>query len=211
MPGSREHTAGLEERAELRIIGDLESRPICGKKKVYFTDQSPSFVIEVKNLTERTLVAEFCLYISYQDGEIFEKENYQIAVQPEGTENRDFEVDLPPYHGNVVIGLLGEFANNGLVTSTDQFVVFNDKKTAEHIMEIREEVAMVEHLVRKGGESDPSADDDEEPSDKKIPLYTFQVFDREFYSVNYVRPRIAQYVSALLAVGIITVGILQLI
>lgn len=210
MPGTRKYTAGLEDRAEFRVKGDLESR-IFGKKKVYFTDQSPDFRIEVKNLTENPLVAEFSLYISYQDSEMLETKDFQIAIPGKKTEERDFEVELLPYQGNVVIGLLGEFPNSGLMTSPDQFVVLNDQKTVEYIMELRDEVGFVEHLVRKGSESDPSADDDEKPSDTEIPLYTFQVFDREFYSVNHFRPRIAQYVSAVLAVLIIAVGVLQLI
>lgn len=211
MPGSRTHTAGLEDVAEFRLVGDLESRFLLGKKKVYFTDQSPNFGIEVKNLTEDPLMTEFSIYMSYQDRGTLETENFQIAIPPNETEKRDFEVDLLPYQGNVVIGLLGEFANNGLMTSTEHFVVFNDQKTAEYIMDIKDEVGVIKHLVRKGSENDPSADDEENPSDTEIPLYTFQVFDREFYSVNYVRPRLAQYISALLAVFIIIVGVLQLI
>ena len=43
------------------------------------------------------------------------------------------------------------------------------------------------------------------------PLYTFMVYDRDFYKVNYFRTRRAQYMSAALAVLIIAVGVLQLI
>lgn len=43
------------------------------------------------------------------------------------------------------------------------------------------------------------------------PLYTFMVYDREFYKVNYFRTRWVQYVSALLAVLIIGIGVLQLL
>lgn len=42
-------------------------------------------------------------------------------------------------------------------------------------------------------------------------LHTFSVFDRDFYRVNYLFPRWAQYIAAFLAVGIITVGVLQLL
>lgn len=43
------------------------------------------------------------------------------------------------------------------------------------------------------------------------PLYTFMVYDREFYTVNYFRTRRAQYMSAALAALIIAVGVLQVI
>lgn len=118
MPGSRTYTAGLDDRAQFRIIGDLESRWIPRKDKVvYFTDQSPTFEFEVENLTDNPLMIECTLYLSYQDDEILETKDFQIAVPPEGTERRDFNVDLLPYQGNVVIGLFGEFPNNGLTTS----------------------------------------------------------------------------------------------
>ncbi|MGB9963293.1 hypothetical protein ACOZ32_14075 (plasmid) [Halobacterium sp. MBLA0001] len=42
-------------------------------------------------------------------------------------------------------------------------------------------------------------------------LYTFMVYDREYYRLNYLRPRRAQYLSAILAVLIIAVGVLQII
>lgn len=42
-------------------------------------------------------------------------------------------------------------------------------------------------------------------------VHTFSVFDRDFYKVNYLFPRWAQYIAAFLAVGIITVGVLQLL
>lgn len=45
----------------------------------------------------------------------------------------------------------------------------------------------------------------------KHTLHTFSVYDRDFYRVNYWRPRWAQYIAAALAVGIIIVGTLQLI
>jgi len=34
-------------------------------------------------------------------------------------------------------------------------------------------------------------------------LYTFMVYDREYYKLNYLRPRQAQYIAALLTVGIV--------
>jgi hypothetical protein len=45
----------------------------------------------------------------------------------------------------------------------------------------------------------------------KWALHTFVVYDREYYRANYYWPRIAQYVSAFLAVLIIAVGVLQLL
>lgn len=43
------------------------------------------------------------------------------------------------------------------------------------------------------------------------PLYTFTVWDREFYRSDYVWPRRAQYISALLSLLIVTVGVMQLL
>ena len=42
-------------------------------------------------------------------------------------------------------------------------------------------------------------------------MHTFSVFDRDFYRVNYLFPRWAQYIAAFLTVGIITVSVLQLL
>ena len=41
-------------------------------------------------------------------------------------------------------------------------------------------------------------------------LYTFMVYDRDYYRVNYLWPRRAQYTSATLAVIIILVGLVQI-
>jgi len=41
-------------------------------------------------------------------------------------------------------------------------------------------------------------------------IYTFMVYDREYYKLNYLRPRYAQYASAVLTVGIILVSVLGL-
>lgn len=42
-------------------------------------------------------------------------------------------------------------------------------------------------------------------------LYTFMVYDRDYYKVNYQTPRYAQYISAGLAVIIILVGVVQIL
>ncbi|QLG62022.1 hypothetical protein [Halorarum salinum] len=41
--------------------------------------------------------------------------------------------------------------------------------------------------------------------------YTFMVYDRDYYKVNYLRPRIAQYVAAGLAILIVAVGVIQIL
>ncbi|WP_247005064.1 hypothetical protein [Halosolutus gelatinilyticus] len=41
-------------------------------------------------------------------------------------------------------------------------------------------------------------------------IYTFMVYDRDYYKVNYLWPRRAQYIAAFLSVLIVLVGILQL-
>lgn len=46
-------------------------------------------------------------------------------------------------------------------------------------------------------------------SDSHNRVYTFMVYDRDYYKVNYLNPRRAQYLAAVLSVGIIAVGVLQ--
>lgn len=47
-------------------------------------------------------------------------------------------------------------------------------------------------------------------SSKAYRIYSFVVYDRDYYKVNYQRPRQSQYLSALLAVLIIAVGVMGL-
>ncbi|WP_152421931.1 hypothetical protein [Halorubrum saccharovorum] len=42
-------------------------------------------------------------------------------------------------------------------------------------------------------------------------LYTFMVYDRDYYKLNYLRPRRAQYAAALLTVLVVVVGVIQLL
>lgn len=42
-------------------------------------------------------------------------------------------------------------------------------------------------------------------------IYTFMVYDRDYYKLNYYRPRYAQYIASFLAVLIVLVGVLQII
>jgi len=44
-----------------------------------------------------------------------------------------------------------------------------------------------------------------------VPLYTFTIWDRHFYRANYQWPRRAQFASAILAVFIILVGVVQIL
>jgi hypothetical protein len=48
-------------------------------------------------------------------------------------------------------------------------------------------------------------------ADKYEPLYSFTIWDRHFYKINYTWPRRAQFASAILAVLIILVGIVQIL
>lgn len=41
-------------------------------------------------------------------------------------------------------------------------------------------------------------------------IYTFMVYDRDYYRVNYLQPRYAQYSAAILSVLIVAVGIIQI-
>ncbi|QKY17734.1 hypothetical protein [Halorubrum sp. CBA1229] len=41
-------------------------------------------------------------------------------------------------------------------------------------------------------------------------IYTFMVYDRDYYRVNYLQPRYAQYAAAILSVLIVLVGIIQI-
>lgn len=46
--------------------------------------------------------------------------------------------------------------------------------------------------------------------DKRVRAYTFMVYDRDYYRVNYQLPRYAQYLAAFLSVLIVGVGIIQI-
>lgn len=41
-------------------------------------------------------------------------------------------------------------------------------------------------------------------------IYKFMIYDRDYYRVNYLQPRYAQYVAAILSVLIVAVGIIQI-
>lgn len=42
-------------------------------------------------------------------------------------------------------------------------------------------------------------------------LYTFMVYDREYYKLNYLRPRRAQWLAAALTVLVVLVGVIQIL
>jgi len=46
--------------------------------------------------------------------------------------------------------------------------------------------------------------------DRFIRLYTFMVYDRDYYRVNYLRPRYAQYGAAILSFLIVSLAALQI-
>lgn len=41
-------------------------------------------------------------------------------------------------------------------------------------------------------------------------IYTFMIYDRDYYRVNYLQPRYSQYAAAILSVLIVAVGIIQI-
>jgi len=45
---------------------------------------------------------------------------------------------------------------------------------------------------------------------RRVRAYTFMVYDRDYYRVNYLLPRYAQYLAAFLSVLIVGVGIIQI-
>lgn len=59
-------------------------------------------------------------------------------------------------------------------------------------------------LVEKSGEIQGSR-----ISHNHVRLYTFMVYDRDYYEVNYLNPRRAQYTALVLSVLVVFVGILQ--
>jgi len=60
-------------------------------------------------------------------------------------------------------------------------------------------------------ESDGVYDTHTYATDRIERIYTFMVYDRDYYKVGYLRPRYAQYIASGLAVLIVLVGILQII
>lgn len=45
---------------------------------------------------------------------------------------------------------------------------------------------------------------------RRVRAYTFMVYDRDYYKVNYLFPRYSQYLAAFLSVLIVSVGIIQI-
>ncbi len=45
---------------------------------------------------------------------------------------------------------------------------------------------------------------------RRVRAYTFMVYDRDYYRVNYLLPRYAQYLAAFLSVLIVGVGVIQI-
>ena len=168
MPGYQ--TVSLDDLAEFTVHGDTE-----GRNTVYFTDQHPSFRIEVKNISDGVISGGFAAAIIFD------------TTGPTNTPEEQYRMSLEEGETNEVIFEPGLLAHQGTAILT----------------------------VFKGGGFEQCLPEEQpstmaQPPQAGEPAHTFTVWDRDFYRVNYLRPRWTQYVAAILAILIILVGVLQI-
>lgn len=168
MPGHQK--AVLDDLVEVSVQDDLELG-----KSVYFTDQHPSFQLEVVNLSDETVWGKLVVGLVFESPEIHgsPSETYEMKIESNGSQEVTFEPGLLAHQGTAVL-------------SVSKGSNFHQKPPEERAT---------------SGYTPPQLGD---------PIHTFTVWDRDFYKINYVRPRWGQYLAAILAVLIILVGVAQL-
>jgi hypothetical protein len=65
-------------------------------------------------------------------------------------------------------------------------------------------------LVRESGDAH-DYEISRRSGNRRIRAYTFMIYDRDYYKVNYLLPRYSPYIAAVLSVLIVAVGIIQII
>ena len=147
------------------VKGDLEQR-----RSVYFTDQSPIFIVTVENLTDKPVDGDNWVRLIFDESDSKHESSEQIncTLEPDKTAAFAFKQDMLSYQGNAAIGVHTMTAS----------------KDGDHYSTRRKR----KHIER---------------------LYTFMVYDRDYYKLNYLRPRYAQYLAAFLTVLVVVVGVAQ--
>lgn len=165
-----QQTYNKEDGLEIRVIDDdLERR-----RSVYFTNQSPSFNIRIKNTSDKRIEGDTYTRLSFERSpdDFEDGTHHRIEFDLNPGEKQDFEhkLDMLSYQG-------------GAALTVDE-------------VHARDRDDHIEVNTRAGT--------------RLFRLYTFMIYDREYYKLNYLRPRRAQYISAILAVLIILVGVIQI-
>ena len=181
MPGSQPYTHIDSQDTPVFTISVDDD--LEPRRSVYFTDQSPVFDVSITNHTERELKIPVRIDLRVEDH------------NPSQSQETSFEQGY------------------GLFLSADETVV---RQYEPGLIPLQGSAVLG---VRGPGYRDPELSEDEEcwvveqnaGISSLSPLHTFMVYDRDFYAVNYLWTRRAQYVSAGLAVLIVLVGVLQLL
>jgi len=192
MPGSRTFE---NEAVRICVSGDLENH-----RTVYFTDQSPEFRIFVKNKTDNILLTTVPIVLRHSSAGISKRDKTQHRLEIGPCEEKvvTYQPTMLGFQGPAVLGLYGP---NPL---------YYDPVAAEDASE-----DVIDSMESIGFEIENKENTVLLPKSSGLatidPLYTFMVYDRDFYKVNFIRTRWSQILSAMLAVLIILVGIIQVI
>lgn len=174
MPAKRAYVADNNSGDDVLKIsvqsGDLEKH-----RSVYFTDQSPTFTLQIKNIGDKRIEGSTYARLTFDESpdeyEQYTHQHFEAELDPGESTTAEYSTDMLTYQGNTALTV-----DRVSVTESDGVYEFS----------------------RYSG-----------PRLERI--YTFMVYDRDYYKVNYWRPRYAQYLASLLAVLIVFVGGIQIL
>ncbi len=150
-------------------------------KEVYFTDEEVCFEIKIENVSDRRVKGKLGWFLGRGSGTIDHANN----------RDNDLQIDLDPgeiHKESLSTGYLTHQSNALIGVNMPGDV----DRSIDGVIEISEPQTDAGNMYYQEG-------------------FSFTVWDREFYKVNYRRPRRAQYASVALAVLIILVGVLQVL
>jgi hypothetical protein len=149
---------------------------------VYFTDDEVRFDLEIQNQTDDRVIGELNWFLGRGNGTIDHTNN----------RHRSFGIDVPAGGTTRQEGL-----STGLLTHQSNALIGVSQpnridSSRNGVTELSEPQTAAGDMYYQEG-------------------YSFTVWDREFYRLNYIYPRRAQYASVTLAVLIVLVGIIQIL
>lgn len=173
MPAKNPYVVRNEGEGLLQI--EVVEDGLANRQSVYFMDESPTFLLRVKNIgdipTEGSTWARMNFDDSERDYEDGTHLNLDCALDPGESTDFTYNLDMLSYQGTAAIRI--------------------------DTVRVRERDNTAELSTLSGSRS------------RRI--YTCMVYDRDYYRVNYLWPRRAQYIAAVLSVLIVLTGILQVI
>ncbi|OYR83677.1 hypothetical protein DJ84_07580 [Halorubrum ezzemoulense] len=180
MPAKRKGTFTLSTDSSIDMLSIEAEGDLEGYRSVYFTDQSPSFDICVTNVSNKTDDFEGSI-----EGSVRARIEFDEADEDFGPDSAAIHIDLEP--GESTTGVL----EPDIMTYQGHAAIRIDQGR------IRESDGDSDYRIRAS-------------SNKRSRIYTFMIYDRDYYRVNYLLPRYSQYLAALLSVLIVAVGIIQI-